>query len=207
MNQKRIIKDALVLFIITLISGLSLGYVNKITVQPIKQQEDLAIQEAYKAVFSDAVSFDEDTIINAVAGNLVLEAAGINTSALEEVRIAKDQNGEVVGYVMNVINNEGYGGDVKIAVGIRVDGTVNGYSVLSLNETAGLGMKAQDAAFKDQFSNKQVEEFVVTKNGAKEENEIDAISGATITSNAVTNAVNASIVYFNSIGGSVDESK
>ena len=54
-------------------------------------------------------------------------------------------------------------------------------------------MKAADPKFKDQFLNKNVTEFVITKTGAASEDQIDAISGATITSKAVTNAINAGI--------------
>jgi electron transport complex protein RnfG len=79
---------------------------------------------------------------------------------------------------------------------VTLDGTVNGYSITTINDTAGLGMKAKEEAFSSQYANKQVEKFTVTKTGATSEDEIDAISGATISSNAVTNAVNASLAYY-----------
>ena len=72
---------------------------------------------------------------------------------------------------------------------------MTGIDFLTINETAGLGMKAKEPAFKDQFGNKNPEIFQVTKNGASAEGDIDAISGATFTSNAVTNAVNAARVF------------
>ncbi len=73
---------------------------------------------------------------------------------------------------------------------------MNGYSITDINDTAGLGMKAKDEAFSSQFRDKNIEEFTVTKTGAVSEEEIDAISGATISSNAVTRAVNAGLVYY-----------
>ena len=87
-----------------------------------------------------------------------------------------------------------------------MDGTVNGISILSISETAGLGMQAEDI-LKPQFADKQVEKFEYTKNGAASENQIDAISGATITTNAVTNGVNAGLYYFQTKlgGGSANE--
>ena len=78
--------------------------------------------------------------------------------------------------------------------------------MLSISETAGLGMKADEAEFKDQYKDKNVENFTVTKTGEDGDNMIDAISGATITSNAVTNAVNSALVYYqNELGGEVNE--
>ena len=76
----------------------------------------------------------------------------------------------------------------------------------SISETAGLGMKANEAEFKDQFKDKNVEKFSYTKSGESGDDKIDAISGATITTNAVTNAVDSALVYFqNELGGGVNE--
>ena len=68
--------------------------------------------------------------------------------------------------------------------------------MLSIGETAGLGMKADEADFKDQFKDQNVPEFSYSKTGATQEGEIDALSGATITTNAVTNGVNAGLCVF-----------
>ena len=84
---------------------------------------------------------------------------------LSEVAEGKDASGETVGYVVNVTSHEGYGGDIDISVGIREDGTVTGIEMLSISETAGLGMKAKEADFKDQFKDKNVEKFTYTKTG------------------------------------------
>ncbi len=100
-------------------------------------------------------------------------------------------------------NSDGYGGDITFTIGITNDGLINGISFLSLSETAGLGMKANEPAFYDQFSEKVVQLFTVTKVGSTSDSEIDAISGATITSSAVTEGVNASVVYWESITGGV----
>jgi hypothetical protein len=84
-------------------------------------------------------------------------------------------------------------------MGVQLDGTTNGISFLSLSETAGLGMEADTDSFKVQFEGKNVEQFRYTKSGATVDEEIDALSGATITTNAVTNAVNAGLTYVQSI--------
>ena len=119
----------------------------------------------------------------------------------------KDASGETVGYVVNVTSHEGYGGDIDISVGIREDGTVTGIEMLSICETAGLGMEADTDSFKSQFAGKKVDKFKYTKSGATVDEEIDALSGATITTNAVTNAVDAGLEYVKSInGGAADPS-
>ena len=75
------------------------------------------------------------------------------------------------------------------------DGTVSGVSFLSISETAGLGMKAQEPSFYEQYVGVQAERFYVSKDGGEGE-PIDAISGATITTRAVTGAVNTALGYF-----------
>lgn len=86
-------------------------------------------------------------------------------------------------------------------MGVQNDGTLNGISILSIEETAGLGMKADTDEFKDQFKDKKVEKFTYTKNGAAADDEIDAISGATITTNAMTNGINAGLCAFRYVEG------
>ena len=202
--NKTLIKDALILFVITAVAGLLLGIVYDITKDPIAVQQQKLKEEAYQTVFSDADSFAEYDYTNA---SEVLRSAGIEAAdvTIDEVMAAM-KGSDVLGYVMTVTDHEGYGGDIQIAVGIQSDGTVNGISFLSIGETAGLGMKAKEPAFYQQFAGKKVDSFVYTKTGASGENEIDALTGATITTNAVTNAVNGAICYFQSIeGGSGNE--
>ena len=110
---------------------------------------------------------------------------------------AQDASGAVLGYVITVTTKEGYGGDIRFTVGITKDGTVNGIAILEIAETAGLGMRAEEV-LAPQFADKSVEQFEYTKSGAVSDSQIDAISGATITTNAVTNGVNAGLYYFQS---------
>ncbi|MGN0367292.1 MAG: FMN-binding protein [Wujia sp.] len=118
--------------------------------------------------------------------------------------MAADENGELNGLIALVTCSEGYGGDIQIAVGMDPNYVITGMSFLSINETAGLGMEAQNEEFWSQFVGKDVSGFNYTKTGAVNANEIDAISGATITTAAVTKAVNAArciVKYFMQIGG------
>ena len=199
--MNRIIKEGLILFAITVISGAALGVVYTITKEPIAVAQAKAQQEAYQSVMPEATEFVEDESVSVDAANQAILDAGITGTEMKEVLVGKDSSGTIVGYVMNVSNMEGYAGELNFSVGILADGTVTGYQTLTNNETAGLGQKAKDADFSDQFKNKKVEQFTVTKSGATSDDQIDAISGATITSNAMTKGVNACLAYFKTLGG------
>lgn len=198
--MNRILKDSLALFLITFISGLALGVVYNVTKEPIKKAEVRAEQEAYKRVLPEAVEFVEDEQLDVEEANRLIGEKLANTE-MKKVLAGKDSSGNTVGYVMNVSNMAGYGGEINITVGILNDGTLKGYETLINNETAGLGQKAKEPAFSDQFKDKKVDFFEVVKSGKQQDYEIDSISGATITSKSVTNAVNGALIYFYAIGG------
>lgn len=199
--MNKIVKDCAILFVITLVAGFVLGGVYGITKEPIAKQEEAAKQEAYKQVFTDAQAFEATEGVSAEAAQQAVVASGDTATTINEVLAAVDAQKNVIGYVFSVTNPEGYGGDIQLSVGVRSDGTLNGYEVLSISETAGLGMKATEAEFKDQFKGKKAEKLEVVKTGAKEEQQVDAISGATITSTAVTKEINACLAYVNSVKG------
>ena len=198
MNMKAIIKDALILFAITLIAGLTLGFVHKITEAPIAKVQEQAKQDAYRNVFEGADEFKALESVPSDNYASVLAAAGIEKDEISDV-VAAMKGGSYQGLVVTVIANDGYGGDIKFSVGIRKDGTVNGISILSISETAGLGMKAKEEKFQSNFKNKKASQFVVTKSGAAKDGDVDAISGATITSKAVTKGVNSALAVFENL--------
>lgn len=201
--KNKIIKDALALTLITLVAGVALGGVYEITKDPIAKQEAQAKAEAYEQVFTDAAAFEavemDDTLTKTIRDQLDQE--GYKAQSIEEVMRAEDQSGETLGYAFTVVTSEGYGGDIQFSMGVQNDGTLNGISILSIGETAGLGMNADTPAFKDQFVGKQVEKIQYTKNGATQDDEINAISGATVTTNAMTNGVNAGLCAFRVMEG------
>lgn len=198
--MKNMIKDAAVLLIITIAAGFILGFVYQITKEPIALAEEKAANEAYAEVFPGAVSFEEAKIALPEGDSIWEEEYG--AVDIERILEAKDDSGNVMGYVLTVTTHEGYGGDITFTMGIRKDGTLNGISILSISETAGLGMKAE-SVLKPQFENKNVSNFTYTKSGAVMDSQIDAISGATITTNAVTTAVNGGLYIFQTqLGGS-----
>lgn len=213
MNEKSAIsgmlKDALVLLVITIIAGAALGFIYQITKNPIARQEALAKENACKEVFQTAASFQEKTDATIEFANDFLAAEGYEAQLLSDIPMeAYDENGNLLGYVINIITTEGYGGNIQFAMGITLEGTLNGISILDIAETPGLGMKAEEVLV-PQFAKKDVSEFEYVKSSATGDNQIQAISGATITTEAVTNGVNAGMYYFQSVllkrGGSVNE--
>jgi len=199
-KQSGFIKDAIILFAITLISGLILGFVYDITKAPIAAAAKAAKNEAYAVVFPDAKDFDENDAEKAKIAETADEISGkgfghVNIDAVVD---AKDKSGNNIGRVITATSKDGYNGTVQLSVGIKSDGTVVGITFLTLAETPGLGMRAGEKNFYSQFANKNTKEFKLVKGSAGGDNEISAISGSTITSSAVTNAVNAAL-YFNSI--------
>lgn len=201
--MNKIIKDALALTAITLVAGLALGGVYEITKDPIAEQEILKKQRACKEVFADADEFETVELTEELASQIrtALDADGYAAQEITEIMEAIDASDNSLGYVLTVVSGEGYGGDIQFSVGIQSDGTVNGISILSISETAGLGMNAANEEFKSQFANKNVDAFVVTKKGAAADNEIDALSGATVTTKAMANGVNAGICAFEVLEG------
>ena len=193
--MKAIIKDCLILFVITLIAGAALGVVYDVTKAPIAAQEAKKKVEAQQGVFADADTFDTVELDEAI-----LSAVQTNGVTVEEAYDAKAA-GAHAGYVIQATSPNGYGGNITLKVGVTADGTCNGYSLLTIAETAGLGMNAQKPEWAAQFAGKAVEAFEVTKTGASADNQIDAISGATITSDAVTEAVNACLAYAAALEG------
>ncbi len=199
-KQSGFIKDAIILFAITLISGLVLGFVYDITKAPIAAAAKAAKNEAYAVVFPDAKDFEENDAEKAKIAETADEISGkgfghVNIDAVVD---AKDNSGNNIGRVITATSKDGYNGTVQLSVGIKSDGMVVGITFLTLAETPGLGMRAGEKDFYSQFANKNTKEFKLVKGSAGGDNEISAISGSTITSSAVTNAVNAAL-YFNSI--------
>lgn len=159
--NKRIVHDALILTAFTLVLGFILALVQGITAEPIDKANKAAAQKAYQAVFSDAKSFEKYDYDADEADKLVSDAGYKDT--IDDIETALDSNKETLGYVITVTAKDGSQGSITFSVGIKNDGTVNGYSITSISETPGLGMKAEEADFYKQFENKKVDKFDVVK--------------------------------------------
>ena len=143
----------------------------------------------YVKIFRSADDMFKAEDVDQKAASKAVKDMGTNAT-VDEVCTAGDE-----GYVITTTDKDGFGGNIQITVGIKKDGTINGVSILSISETAGLGMKATEPSFYNQYVNKKADKFVVSKDGGDGE-QIDALSGATITSRAVTGAVNTALGYY-----------
>ncbi len=190
----RALKEAAILFLITLFVGLLLGFSYEFTKGPIEEAKANKKQNTLKEVFESASRF-ELIDNNAALYSGVTEEFDTSVS---EIYLAYSEADEVIGAVVESVGHGGYNGDIDLYVGITNDRTVSGVSLLSINETAGLGMKAGDVLV-PQYKGRNVLEFHFTQNGASAPDEIDAISGATKTTRAVNNAVNTALYVFDTL--------
>lgn len=165
MDNKNIFKLGIILLLICAISTGLLAVVNHITLPVIELNNEKAQEEAKKEILPLADTFKE-------LGEGVYEG---------------EKDGKTVGYTVNVAP-KGYGGTIEMMVGINSDMTVSGVKILSMSETPGLGAKAQNEDFISQYKGKN--KNLTLKKSQAGENEINAISGATVTSTAVTDGVN-----------------
>ena len=202
--MNKIIKDACILFAITLVAGILLGAVYDITKTPIANQNEKAKQEAYRAVMADADKFEEIDGFSAADGATSYLAKGDEDYSADEITevVAGVKDNKIIGFVVTVVAGDGYGGDIKFSVGIKADGTYSGTSILSISETAGLGMRAKtDPTFLGKKKKKKVSKFNVVKDGtgSSADDKVDAIGGSTITSKAVVKGVNAALTVYNGL--------
>lgn len=192
-------KPALILCVITLIAGLLLSTVYGMTKAQIALKQEEEKTASYKEVLPDADKFSTGSDLKSKVAALDGKTYGTSFGkvTIDGAVEGKNSSGDTVGYVIAVTSGDGFNGDISLSAGILTDGTVNGISFTTLNETAGMGMKAEEPAFKDQFAGKNVDSFVLNKQGGStEDNQIDSISGASITSGAVVNAVNAAVDFY-----------
>ncbi len=193
-------KAAVNLTVITLVAGLALSGVYALTRTRIEENETAASLASYADVLPDADSFtyDDDLsgIIEELSGEIYSEEYG--RSYVDDAIVGMADDGSVAGYVICVTDSEGFDGDISLSVGFTTDGMLTGISFTTLTETAGMGMRADEDEFKDQFKDIPAEELILNKaGGSTEDNEIDSVSGASVTSSAVVNAVNTAIAFYN----------
>lgn len=178
LQAKTILVPALTLFAICLVVTALLAGTNLLTKDQIAEQARVTAEESRKIVLSDAEAFEEQD------GCYVGMA-----------------DGEIVGYVFET-EAKGYGGTVKVMTGICTDGNVTGVVILEHGETPGLGANAERTSFTDQYKQAAPEGGItLVKNKTPAEGEVEALTGATITSRAVTTAVNEAIEQFNALKG------
>ena len=198
-GKRGIPKSAIILCVITLIAGAALSSVYEMTEEQIAVQKAEAKAASYREVCPDAAEFSYDEEINGAIEALEGEVYGTDfgKAYINEVAVGVDAGGVPVGYVISATSGDGFEGNVTLSVCILTDGTVNGIAFTELNETAGMGMLCAEEAFKGQFAGVNVERFTLNKAGdSTADNEIDSVSGASTSSGAVVNAVNAALDFF-----------
>ena len=185
-NKSIVIKLALILFVITFVATLALTLCNHLTKDKIAllaaENAEKAKQEVISGASFEEIKFKESDFTD-------YNVKGI---------FKAEKDGEFAGYCINV-SPTGFGGGIDMFVGISPDmKTLTGIKIISMSETPGLGAKAQEESFSGQFKNGKKYPLSVVKNSPDaSENEIDAISGATITSDAVVKGVNQVVDHFN----------
>ncbi len=167
----------LALFVVTLISSAALGFVYKLTKEPIEKAKELKKNLAIQRVMPEFNNQPSKDMVK----------IPINGDTLD-VYVAKYDNVEV-GYAIETFSNEAFGGSLKLLAGFLPDGTINNVAVLEHKETPGLGDKISKSKsdWSEQFNGKNPEEFEleVKKNGG----DVDAITASTITSRAYCDAI------------------
>lgn len=198
-EKKGIPKSAITLCIITLIAGACLSGVFEMTKETIEQRQMEANAASYREVCPGAEEFVYDDALSAAVESLGGEIYGTDfgKAYINEIVVGNDASGNVAGYVISATSGDGFDGNITLSVGISADGTINGISFTELNETAGMGMLCGEDAFKSQFSGVNVDKFILNKSGGSSaDNEIDSVSGASVSSGAVVNAVNAALDFY-----------
>ncbi len=180
-KKESTLKNMLIaLMVITMVSGGVLGYIyglTKPTIDEVNAQKNVkAINEVLKT--DKAIASTETVVIDELTYNL-----------------AYDADNQFIGAAIKSVSGEGFGGNVELMVGILADGVINKVSVLSQTETPGLGANMVQPKFKDQFDGKNPADFKlkVKKDGG----DVDAITAATISSRAFTQAVDKAVNGFN----------
>ncbi len=172
------------LLICAIVTGL-LAFVNTVTDPIIAANNQKNFEKTMAEVLPDAGDFTKVTL-----KNFTPSESGVVLDSIYQ--------SESGGFVASTVCSEGYGGDISIMVGVYPDGIISRVKIMSMSETPGLGAKSTNPEFIDQYQGLQGGISVV-KNAKPEGNQIAAISGATITSKAVTKAVNAALEAANTV--------
>lgn len=189
--MREIIKLGVILLVITAVAATLLAVANNATVDLIAAAQEKSNNEALKEVLSQAESFTP-------LDREKLDEILVENKNVIDIYIGKNGAEEVVGYAIKTISS-GYGGDIEVMTGISVDGEITGMKVVSHSETPGLGENAAKPQFQNQFLGKSATSKITVAKSAPKDNEIQAIAGATITSNSVSNAVNDAIDVFSKL--------
>ncbi len=185
-NIGEILKIGVILFLITAILAALLAFVNDKTAPLIEKNALEKEQASIKAVMPEAVEFQQAVLKDR---ELSIEE-GIVDGQINNGYMALDANGKIIG-VCVITETIGYDVGIQTVTGVNTDLEVTGVDIISMNETPGLGAKAAEESFRSQYIGKSGE--IGVSKGASNDMEIQAISGATKTSEGVTRGVNIAL--------------
>ena len=200
--KSRIPVPVVVLAVVTLIAGVALSGVYTMTEDTIEEQKLLKQAASFKEVCPEADKFETNTKAAEAITELNSQVYGTSFGRvhINSAVTGVDASGNTVGYVISVTTSDGYDKDIVISLGLSAEGTVKGIAFTQLAETPGMGMLCAEPKFKDQFNEKAVPAFTLLKDGgAAAPQEINSVSGASTTSGAVVNAVNAGLDFFRTV--------
>lgn len=184
--MKETMKLIVRLFLITAIAGFVLAFVNSFTSPIIQERERKQYEMALKEVFKDAEKFDrlQDDKLLPIKEKI---------KNIENIEVAK-QGDKTLGYVFKTLGKNGYGGDISMLMAVKLeDKSIVGFKVLKHSETPGLGSRVATAEYaKSVVGNKATEHLVRSLNPTAD-NDIQAITGTTISVKAVLNGLNAGV--------------
>jgi len=187
-NESTFINMVLTLMIITAIAGFALGGIYNLTKEPIRLAKKAKAEAAIKEVLPE---FDSLRIYK------ILPSEATDSITINE---AYKNNGELVGTAIASYSNKGYDPtQIRLMVGILPDGIINNTSVVQQKETPGLGTKMAEPEFKDQFMGINPSDFALKVK--KEGGNVDAITAATISSEAFCDAVRRAYDTYKNIEG------
>lgn len=181
--MKNHVKIGIILCIVTTIAGVLLGFSYEGTKELIKENSKIDKKEL-QALMPEATS---------------VKTSNLDLSSNEYVKeILEGVNNDVpCGYLIKAVS-KGFHGDVEIMVSLNLEGSVNAIKILSHSETPGVGSKIEKKDFSDKFQLKKGDKLSLVKNSSSKANEVEGISGATVSSTAVVNGVNEALKIFNS---------
>ena len=184
--MKETMKLIVRLFLITAIAGFVLAFVNSFTSPIIQERERKQYEMALKEVFKDAEKFDklQDDKLLPIKEKI---------KNIENIEVAK-QGDKTLEYVFKTLGKNGYGGDISMLMAVKLeDKSIVGFKVLKHSETPGLGSRVATAEYAKSVVGNKATEHLVRNLNPTADNDIQAITGTTISVKAVLNGLNAGV--------------
>jgi electron transport complex protein RnfG len=202
MNEagKNSLRNIVVLTAITVVAAFALAITYRVTEAKINNSARLEALKSVKAVLpKDAKGnplFTNDP--DKLAFEMKITEDQKQVDPLLVFYPGLNDKGEIIGFAVKVTSKIGYAGNIQMMIGMTPKGEILDIQILSMNETPGLGTKVSEPAFKDQFKGKSLEtgaKFVLKKDDSSNY-DLDAVSGATISSRAFTYAVHRVVTFY-----------